>query len=193
MEHGSFLPAALLLLGSMVLAVPLAQRAGLGSVPGYLLAGILVGPSVLGLVDEHELIAVAGEFGVVFLLFVTGIELSPARLWLLRRLVFGLGGLQVLATAAVIGVLALAVGAGREAALIIGFGLALSSTALVLQVLAERKDLGKPHGRLAVAILLFQDIAAIPLIAVVPLLGGDVSTADEGAWPVLAVVVVGCC
>ena len=163
MEHGSFLPAALLLLGAMVLAVPLAQRAGLGSVPGYLLAGILVGPSVLGLVDEHELIAVAGEFGVVFLLFVTGIELSPARLWLLRRLVFGLGGLQVLATAAVIGALALAVGAGREAALIVGFGLALSSTALVLQVLAERKELGTPAGRAGLSVLLLQDVAVAPL------------------------------
>jgi monovalent cation:proton antiporter-2 (CPA2) family protein len=173
MEHGSFLPAALLLLGSMVLAVPLAQRAGLGSVPGYLLAGILVGPSVLGLVDEHELIAVAGEFGVVFLLFVTGIELSPARLWLLRRLVFGLGGLQVLATAAVIGVLALAVGAGREAALIIGFGLALSSTALVLQVLAERKELGTPAGRAGLSVLLLQDVAVAPLVSLVYFLGPD--------------------
>jgi monovalent cation:proton antiporter-2 (CPA2) family protein len=183
MEHGAFLPAALVLLGAMVLAVPLAQRARLGSVPGYLLAGIVVGPAVLGLVDEHELIAIAGEFGVVFLLFVTGIELSPARLWLLRRLVFGLGGMQLLATAAAIGLLALAAGIGRDAALIVGFGLALSSTALVLQMLAERKELGTPAGRVGLSVLLLQDVAVAPLVSLVYLLGPDQAVGAEGALP----------
>lgn len=183
MEHGSFLPAALVLLGAMVVAVPLAQRAGLGSVPGYLLAGILIGPAVLGFVDEHELIAVAGEFGVVFLLFVIGIELSPQRLWLLRRLVFGLGGVQLLATAAAIGVIARAAGAGLDAALVIGFGLALSSTALVLQVLAERKELGTPSGRAGLSVLLLQDVAVAPLVSLVYLLGPADATA--GGDPLL--------
>lgn len=181
MEHGSFLPAALVLLCAMVLAVPLAERARLGSVPGYLLAGILIGPALLALVDEHQIIATAGEFGVVFLLFVIGIELSPARLWLLRRLVFGLGGLQVLATAVVLGSLGLAMGLDHAAALVVGLGLALSSTALVLQVLAERKELGTPSGRAGLSVLLLQDVAVAPLVSLVYLLGPGQTVSDESA------------
>lgn len=182
MEHGSFLPAALVLLCAMVVAVPLAERARLGSVPGYLLAGILIGPALFALVDEHDLIATAGEFGVVFLLFVTGIELSPARLWLLRRLVFGLGGLQVVATAVVLGSLAHAMGLDRAAALIVGLGLALSSTALVLQVLAERKELGTPAGRAGLSVLLLQDVAVAPLVSLVYVLGPGQTVSAENAF-----------
>ncbi|MGN8251323.1 monovalent cation:proton antiporter-2 (CPA2) family protein [Pseudomonas sp. SMV7] len=190
MPHdGSLLQATVVFLLAVVLLVPLAQRLKMGAVPGYLLAGILIGPSVLGLLDNPENVARLSEMGVVMLLFVIGLELSPQRLWTMRRALFGVGSLQVGLTAVVLGLLAyFAFGQSKAAAIVLGLGLALSSTAFGLQVLAERKDLAKPHGRLAVAILLFQDIAAIPLIAVVPLLGGNVSTADEGAWPLLAVV-----
>ena len=191
MPHdGSLLQATVVFLLAVVLLVPLAQRLRMGAVPGYLLAGILIGPSVFGLLNNPDNVARLSEMGVVMLLFVIGLELSPRRLWSMRRALFGVGSLQVGLSAVVLGLLAYWLfGQSKPAAIVLGLGLALSSTAFGLQVLAERKDLGKPHGRLAVAILLFQDIAAIPLIAVVPLLGGDVSTADEGAWPVLAVVV----
>ncbi|WP_296231829.1 monovalent cation:proton antiporter-2 (CPA2) family protein [Pseudomonas sp. UBA4617] len=191
MPHdGSLLQATVVFLLAVVLLVPLAQRLKMGAVPGYLLAGILIGPSVLGLLDNPENVARLSEMGVVMLLFVIGLELSPQRLWTMRRALFGVGSLQVGLTAVALGMVAyFAFGQSQAAAIVLGLGLALSSTAFGLQVLAERKDLGKPHGRLAVAILLFQDIAAIPLIAVVPLLGGNVSTADEGAWPLLAVAV----
>ena len=189
MPHdGSLLQATVVFLLAVVLLVPLAQRLKLGAVPGYLLAGILIGPSVLGLLGNPDNVARLSEMGVVMLLFVIGLELSPRRLWTMRRALFGIGSLQVGLTAAALGLLAYGVfGQSKPAAIVLGLGLARSSTAFGLQVLAERKDLGKPHGRLAVAILLFQDIAAIPLIAVVPLLGGDVSHADEGNWPLLAV------
>ncbi|MBF8669516.1 cation:proton antiporter [Pseudomonas putida] len=190
MPHdGSLLQATVVFLLAVVLLVPLAQRLKMGAVPGYLLAGILIGPSVFGLLNNPDNVARLSEMGVVMLLFVIGLELSPRRLWTMRRALFGIGSLQVGLSAVVLGLLAYWLfGQSTSAAIVLGLGLALSSTAFGLQVLAERKDLGRPHGRLAVAILLFQDIAAIPLIAVVPLLGGDVSTADEGAWPVLAVV-----
>lgn len=191
MPHdGSLLQATVVFLLAVVLLVPLAQRLKLGAVPGYLLAGILIGPSVLGLLGNPDNVARLSEMGVVMLLFVIGLELSPRRLWTMRRALFGVGSLQVGLTAAVLGLLAFWLfGQSKAAAVVLGLGLALSSTAFGLQVLAERKDLGKPHGRLAVAILLFQDIAAIPLIAVVPLLGGDVSSADEGTWPLVGVAV----
>ncbi|PWY38600.1 monovalent cation:proton antiporter-2 (CPA2) family protein [Pseudomonas sp. RW405] len=191
MPHdGSLLQATVVFLLAVVLLVPLAQRLKMGAVPGYLLAGILIGPSVFGLLGNPDNVARLSEMGVVMLLFVIGLELSPKRLWTMRRALFGVGSLQVGLTAVLLGLLAFWLfDQSKPAAIVLGLGLALSSTAFGLQVLAERKDLGKPHGRLAVAILLFQDIAAIPLIAVVPLLGGDVSTADEGAWPLLAVVV----
>ncbi|POA81928.1 portal protein [Pseudomonas sp. FW305-E2] len=191
MPHdGSLLQATVVFLLAVVLLVPLAQRLKMGAVPGYLLAGILIGPSVFGLLGNPDNVARLSEMGVVMLLFVIGLELSPWRLWTMRRALFGVGSLQVGLTAVLLGLLAFWLfDQSKPAAIVLGLGLALSSTAFGLQVLAERKDLGKPHGRLAVAILLFQDIAAIPLIAVVPLLGGDVSTADEGAWPLLAVAV----
>ena len=191
MPHdGSLLQATVVFLLAVVLLVPLAQRLKMGAVPGYLLAGILIGPSVFGLLGNPDNVARLSGMGVVMLLFVIGLELSPKRLWTMRRALFGVGSLQVGLTAVLLGLLAFWLfDQSKPAAIVLGLGLALSSTAFGLQVLAERKDLGKPHGRMAVAILLFQDIAAIPLIAVVPLLGGDVSTADEGAWPLLAVVV----
>ncbi|MGF6165130.1 glutathione-regulated potassium-efflux system protein KefB [Pseudomonas sp. 2725] len=177
-HEGNLLQAAVVFLMAAVLIVPLAKRLQLGAVLGYLFAGVIIGPSVLGLIDNPQSVANISELGVVLLLFIIGLELSPRRLWVMRKSVFGVGLAQVLLTGSVIGVVALWLfGQPLNTAIVLGLGLALSSTAFGLQSLAERKELTSPHGRLAFAILLFQDIAAIPLIAMVPLLaGGDHST-----------------
>jgi glutathione-regulated potassium-efflux system protein KefB len=166
-----FLETALVFLVATVIAVPLTKRFKLGSVLGYLLAGIVIGPKELGLVHDTAGVSTISEFGVVLMLFVIGLELSPQRLWVMRRQVFGTGLLQVLATSLVIGTAAYYLfGLTVNAATVVGGSLALSSTAFGLQILAERKEAGSPYGRQAFAILLFQDLAAIPLIAAVPLL-----------------------
>ncbi|WPN45050.1 MULTISPECIES: monovalent cation:proton antiporter-2 (CPA2) family protein [unclassified Pseudomonas] len=170
-HEGNLLQAAVVFLCAAVLIVPLAKRLQLGAVLGYLFAGVIIGPSVLGLIDNPQSVANISELGVVLLLFIIGLELSPRRLWVMRKSVFGVGLAQVLLTGSTIGVVALFVfGQPLNSAIVLGLGLALSSTAFGLQSLAERKELTSPHGRLAFAILLFQDIAAIPLIAMVPLL-----------------------
>ncbi|KQZ91651.1 monovalent cation:proton antiporter-2 (CPA2) family protein [Pseudomonas sp. Root562] len=182
-HEGSLLQAAVVFLLAAVLTVPLAKRLQLGAVLGYLFAGVIIGPSGLGLISDTESVAHISELGVVLLLFIIGLELSPRRLWVMRKSVFGVGLAQVLLTGTVLGVLALYVfGQPLNTAIVLGLGLALSSTAFGLQSLAERKELTSPHGRLAFAILLFQDIAAIPLIAMVPLLAGsaeNVTAADD--------------
>ncbi len=164
------LEIATVFLLSVVLLVPLFQRLKLGGVMGYLAAGMLIGPWALGLVSETENMHSLGELGVALLLFLVGLELEPARLWSMRRLVFGLGGAQVGVTAIVLGAAAAWMGLSWQAAVVAGFGLAMSSTALVLSSLAERGQLGSNHGREAFAVLLFQDIAVIPLLALLPLL-----------------------
>jgi monovalent cation:proton antiporter-2 (CPA2) family protein len=170
--------AAVFLLTAVVL-VPLFQRLKLGAVLGYLAAGMLIGPWGLGVVGAAESTMQFAEFGVVLLLFLIGLELDPARLWTLRRTVFGLGGAQVGVTGAVLALVAGAFGLAWEAALVIGLGLALSSTALVIASLAERGQLLTRHGREAFAILLFQDLAVIPALALLPLLA--VGAAQGGA------------
>lgn len=199
-HEGSLLQAAVVFLFAAVLTVPLAKRLQLGAVIGYLFAGVIIGPSVLGLIGNPESVSHISELGVVLLLFIIGLELSPKRLWVMRKAVFGVGMAQVLLTGLVIGSVALlAFGQPLNTAVVLGLGLALSSTAFGLQSLAERKELNSPHGRLAFAILLFQDIAAIPLIAMVPLLAGtdDKLSASDGLTHgleilgVIAIVVVG--
>ncbi|HEX9810922.1 MAG TPA: monovalent cation:proton antiporter-2 (CPA2) family protein [Burkholderiales bacterium] len=160
----------IVLLGAAVVLVPLAKRFGFGMVLGYLGAGVVIGPWALGLVADVENIKRIAEFGVVFLLFVIGLELQPSRLWALRQPIFGYGSAQVLITAGLLAAAALVVGLPPTAAVIIGLALSLSSTAFALQLLAERKELTARHGRMAFSILLFQDLAAIPMIAIVPLL-----------------------
>lgn len=157
-------------LAAAVLVVPLFKKLGLGTVLGYLIAGILIGPWGLGFITDVDSILEFSEFGVVLLLFIIGLELQPSRLWVLRHSVFGLGSAQLLITSIII---ALAVGMSGQSwnvSLIIGIGAAMSSTAFILQTLAERKELATRHGRDAFAILLFQDIAVIPLLASLPLL-----------------------
>ena len=164
-------------LTAAVLSVPLFRRLGLGSVLGYLVAGLLIGPYGLGLIADVESLLHFSEFGVVLLLFIIGLELQPKRLWRLRRLVFGLGGAQVLVTGSLITAVAMALGLSTPASVVAGFGLALSSTAFVLQMLGERAELNTLHGRAAFGVLLFQDLAVIPLLALVPLLAGQQAAA----------------
>lgn len=153
-----------------IIAVPLFSRLGFGSVLGYLAAGLVIGPSGVALITQVDHILHFAELGVVFLLFIIGLELQPSRLWVLRRSVFGLGLAQVGMTAAILGAIGYALGLHGETALIAGLSLALSSTAFVLQMLAEKKQLTTHHGRAAFSILLFQDLAVIPVLALVPLL-----------------------
>ncbi len=158
-----------------IIAVPLSKRLGFGSVLGYLAAGIIIGPFGFRFIRDPEHILHFAELGVVFLLFIIGLELQPSRLWVLRRMVFGLGSAQVFVSAIVIGLLAWAYGFTPTAATVTGLILALSSTAFVLQLLAEKKQLTTSHGRAAFSILLFQDLAVIPLIALLPLIGSGAS------------------
>jgi len=171
----SFLQEAIIYLVAAIIAVPLSKRLGFGSVLGYLAAGIIIGPFGLRFIRDPEHILHFGELGVVFLLFIIGLELQPSRLWVLRRMVFGLGSAQVFLSAIVIGLLAWAYGFTPTVAVVSGLILALSSTAFVLQLLAEKKQLMTNHGRAAFSILLFQDLAVIPLIALLPMIGSGAS------------------
>ncbi len=174
----TLLAESLIYLLAAVIAVPLSRRLGLGAVLGYLTAGIIIGPFGFGFVRDADHILHFAELGVVFLLFIVGLELKPSRLWVMRRMVFGLGVSQVFVSAVAIALIAWAFGFGGNAAIVIGLVLALSSTAFVLQMLAEKKQLAASHGRAAFSILLFQDLAAIPLIAILPLLGASQSVSD---------------
>ncbi|MEE8426248.1 MAG: monovalent cation:proton antiporter-2 (CPA2) family protein [Woeseiaceae bacterium] len=189
----TLLQESIVYLLAAIISVPISKRLGFGSVLGYLAAGIIIGPFGLAFVSDAEHILHFAELGVVFLLFVIGLELKPSRLWVMRKMVFGLGPAQVLASAIVIALLATAYGLDMTAAIVIGLILALSSTAFVLQLLAEKKQLTSDHGRAAFATLLFQDLAVIPLIVVLPMLGASAG-ADSGfdiartAFMALAVV-----
>ena len=183
-------------LAAVVIVVPLFGRLGLGAVLGYLAAGVIIGPQAIGLVGDVDAVLHFAETGVVLLLFIIGLELQPARLWALRKAVFGTGTAQVLLTALPLGAAAWLFGLGWRGAVVVGFALALSSTAFALQTLAEKHELTTRHGRSAFAILLFQDLAVIPLLALLPLLA-PAEFAGDGGWQpalralaVIAVVVV---
>ncbi len=182
MHANGTLELVLVFLIAAVIAVPLFRRFGLGAVLGYLAAGVVIGPSVLKLVSDTEAVLAVSELGVVMMLFVIGLELSPARLWLMRRPVFLVGGLQVLLSATIIAALLLSQSLGMKAGIVIGLSLALSSTAVGLQIMSERKELTTPHGRVAFSVLLFQDIIAIPLLAAIPLLGQVAAGPVEPVW-----------
>ncbi len=191
------LTTLVVLLAAATIAVPLTRRAGFGSVLGYLLAGIAIGPAGLGLITDVDAIASIASLGVVMLLFLIGLEVRPQRLWIMRRAVFGLGTAQVAITGAVLAALAHAVGLAWQGAIVLGAGLAMSSTAIVLPMLAERDLLTTRAGRDAFAVLLFQDLAFIPLVALVPLLASD-SVPDHVPWhdvaraaAIIAIILVG--
>jgi len=167
----SFIEQATLFLLAAVILVPVFKHIGLGAVLGYLVAGIVLGPSGLALVDDVDQILHFAEFGVVLLLFIIGLELRPRRLWVMRKSILGLGGLQVLATTAALVPFGLAAGLGRAEAWVAAFTLSLSSTAFALQLLGEKKELATRHGRAAFSVLLFQDMAVIPALALIPLAG----------------------
>jgi len=169
-----------ILLAATVVAVPLFQRLGFGSILGYLAAGVVIGP-VLRLFTEPQEIFEVAELGIALFLFIIGLELKPARLWAMRADIFGLGLAQVVVTGFVLTGGLWMVGYRIEPALIIGFGLAMSSTAFGMQILREGAALDRPHGRKAFSILLFQDLAIIPLLALVPLLAPSQPGAEAGA------------
>ncbi len=179
--ENSFLIQAVVYLSAAVVVVPLAKRLGLGSVLGYLIAGVLIGPFILGFIgSEGEDIMHFAEFGVVMMLFLVGLELEPALLWRMRTSILGMGGLQIGATAAIICVLSMWFGLGWKPSLAIGLIVSLSSTAIVLQSLNERGLMHSAAGQKAFSVLLFQDIAVIPMLAFLPLLAGSgVLVADE--------------
>jgi len=170
-----------ILLAAAVVAVSLVRFARLSSILGYLVAGLVIGPWGLNLISDVNHITQVAQFGIVLLLFVIGLELQPTRLWVMRRIVFGLGAAQVALCTLLLGAIAWALGQAPIAALIIGFGLSLSSTPLVLQMLAERRELKTQHGRAAFGILLFQDLAVLPGLAVLPLLEPSATTHPIGS------------
>jgi len=170
-------------LGSAVVMVPIAKYLGLGSVLGYLAAGILIGPWVLGAIDEPEVILHFAEFGVVLLLFIIGLELNPRTLWSMRRSILGIGGAQVLLSALLLYGCAWLLGFDWRTSLIAGMGLALSSTAIALKVLQEKNLFPTPAGQAGFSVLLFQDIAVIPMLTILPMLAiGSSETVAETGW-----------
>jgi glutathione-regulated potassium-efflux system ancillary protein KefC len=176
----------IILLVAAVIAVPIFKRLGLGAVLGYLVAGVIIGPWGIGRFNEVDELLHFAEFGVVMLLFLIGLELQPSRLWALRRSIFGFGSLQMIATGTLLGIALYLFGYAWPAALLVGLVLALSSTAFALQLMAERQELSKRWGRTAFANLLFQDLAVVPLLAIIPLLGGSDSSIEfaDAAWTV---------
>src|ERR1700677_158818 len=195
----SLLAQIAIFLAAAVIAIPIFRYFKLGSVLGYLAAGIIIGPACLGLISRVDATEHIAEFGIVLLMFVIGLELQPSRLWVMRKSIFGLGLAQVLATTLGLGSAAyFGFGQTWQSALIIGFGLSMSSTALVLQLLAERGQLNSQYGRSAFSILLFQDVAVLPALALLPLLGvAAARTGGPDGWlaikfvAVLATAVIG--
>jgi monovalent cation:proton antiporter-2 (CPA2) family protein len=187
----SLLAQTAIFLAAAVIAIPIFRRFRLGSVLGYLAAGMVIGPACLGLISRIDATLHIAEFGIVLLMFVIGLELQPSRLWVLRKPIFGLGSAQVVVTTAGIGSAAYLLGGETwRSSLVIGFGLSMSSTALVLQLLAERKQLNSQYGRSAFSILLFQDLAVMPALALLPLLALAATrpSAPSGYWLVLKLV-----
>jgi monovalent cation:proton antiporter-2 (CPA2) family protein len=186
----SLLGQIAIFLAAAVIAIPIFRRFNLGSVLGYLTAGIIIGPASLGLISTIETTQNIAQFGIVLLMFVIGLELQPSRLWVLRKSIFGLGGAQVAVTTLCLGAATYFIFAQSwQIALVIGFGLSMSSTALALQLLAERGQLNSQFGRSAFSILLFQDVSVLPALALLPLLGeAAAKSTGSGTWLVLKLI-----
>ncbi len=183
MDEQNFFLNAMVYLLAAVISVPVAKRLGFGSVLGYLLAGMIIGPFVLGFIgSEGQDVMHFAEFGVVMMLFLIGLELKPNLLWGMRRSIFGLGGLQLLITALVIGAVAVMLGQSVGAGIAIGLTLGLSSTAIVLQTLSEKNLMNQVSGKASFSVLLLQDIAVVPILALIPLLASSsASTGHESS------------
>ena len=190
MNDHSLLVNTLIYLSAAVVAVPLAKRLGLGSILGYLIAGVAIGPWGLRLIDNVSDILHFAEFGVVLLLFLIGLELHPRRLWEMRRPIFGMGGLQVMATMLLLFVIIMTLGLPWHTALVIAMGLSLSSTAIALQTLKEKSLFTTKAGNSAFSILLFQDIAVIPMLALIPILGETLGQTGDPLLGVLKAIAV---
>src|SRR5271168_2134649 len=189
----SLLAQIAIFLAAAVVAIPVFRYFKLGSVLGYLAAGIAIGPSGFGLISKTDITQQIADLGIVLLLFVIGLELQPSRLWVMRKPIFGLGLAQVAVTTLGLGAAAyFGFDQTKGSALIIGFGLSMSSTALVLQLLAERGQLNSQFGRSAFSILLFQDVAVLPALALLPLLGVAAAAPNGGGgwWLVLKLIAV---
>jgi monovalent cation:proton antiporter-2 (CPA2) family protein len=188
----SLLAQIAIFLAAAVIAIPIFRRFKLGSVLGYLTAGIIIGPASLGLINSVENTQNIAQFGIVLLMFVIGLELQPSRLWVLRRSIFGLGTAQVAATTLGVGAAAYFIFQQNwQTALVMGFALSMSSTALALQLLAERGQLNSQFGRSSFSILLFQDVSVLPALALLPLLGAaSARTAGPGGWLVVKLIAV---
>jgi len=184
MEHGSWITGSLVYLAAAVLAVPVARFLGLGSIIGYLGAGILIGPWGLKLVTRPDEMLQIAEFGVVLMLFLVGLELEPQRLWALRKPIFGWGSIQLFGSALLLALCALAFGVDWRLAVVAALGLAMSSTAIGLGVLAERNMMATTAGESILSVALLQDIAAIPILALVPFLAVSAAAegGDSGVW-----------
>ena len=198
MEHTSWLTGTLVYLAAAVLAVPLAKFLGLGSIIGYLAAGILIGPGVLKLVTNPQDMLHFSEFGVVLMLFLVGLELEPHRLWSLRKPIFGWGSVQLFGSAALMLAVAVLAGLDWRIALVASLGLAMSSTAIGLGVLNERSLMQTGSGQSVLSVSLLQDVAAIPILALLPLLATSQAHAEGGGWiaaakalAVIATIVLG--
>lgn len=190
MTHAHLIPV-IVFLSSSVLLVSLFQKLGLGSILGYLAAGLLVGPQMLGLITDVNYTQSLSEFGVVFLLFLIGLELQPKKLWSLRKTLIGYGGIQMGLTTLLFGGIAHFFGLSWSASFVVGFSLSLSSTAFALQSLQEKKVLNTEFGRAAFAILLMQDVAAIPALAIIPSLGLDTANAAQVNWGAFLFTILG--
>lgn len=192
MSEIDYIADILILLAVAIIAVPIFQKLGFGAVLGYLFAGVVVGPWGLGYINQLDEIRHIAEFGVVFLLFIIGIELRPQRLWDMKRMVFGLGVAQVMVTGLVIAAIALLFELSAKTAVIIGFGLALSSTAFGLQILTEKGEMNTRHGKTAFSILLFQDLAVVPLLTLVSLLAAKTPLLEGIEFAMLeAIIAIG--
>lgn len=188
---GHYLIDILAILLATVVIIPIFHRIRLGAILGYLFAGMVLGPWGFGVITEVEDIRHLAEFGVVFLLFLLGIELKPDKLWQMRKMVLGLGLGQVLITAGLIYGIAIWLGVSNQSAIIIGFGLALSSTAFCLKLLAERGGISTVMGRMSFSVLLLQDIAVVPLLALVSYFaGGSQDIMEPSLQPVYAILVL---
>jgi glutathione-regulated potassium-efflux system ancillary protein KefC len=186
MATEALLTDAVVYLGAAVVAVPISKRLGLGSVIGYLAAGIAIGPFGLQLINDAETVLHFSEFGVVLLLFLIGLELKPSRLWAMRHAIFGLGALQVVATTALLAAAGSFLIDDRTTLFIVAAALALSSTAMAMQLLAEKRLVSSAAGQAAFGVLLFQDLAVIPFLAALPLLAAGSAATSGGDWIAIA-------
>ena len=183
------LATAAALLAAAVLLVPLFKRIGLGSVMGYLVAGVLIGPSVFAVIHEPEAVLQTAEFGVTLLMFIIGLELQRERLWALRKSVFGLGSLHMISCTLVLAALAWSFNILGVAAIIVGVALTMTSTAFALPLLGERGEIDSQYGRETFSVLLFQDLSVIPIIALVGLVGATAGDGVKLGWPALIAVI----